>query len=514
MKMKKIIVVTLATVMLLSLPMSVSAEEILTDPLSEETLTEPLTEEIVEELLPEETGDENNVIDSGTFEDYNQNIITWSLAADGTLTISGKGIVVYDSSWLSYKDEITKIILEEGITQLYSEAISCNSVTELKIPASVTTIYPQYTGDNPEGYFRADSLENIIVDENNQNFSSKDGVLYNKDKTKLIYYPYAKNGDTFDIPSGVEEIGYNAFFDSRLTKITIPETVTIIGNGAFPSCENLESIIIPDNVTMIGEWAFWRCTKLEEIVFPSSITNIGYESLKDCENLKKITILNKMCDLSEDGLGLKSSILVYGYTGSTAEAYAKRNGNPFVALDEGNVVSEIKVNGIKISGDYNKVAAGKKTRLIVDVLPSNASNKEVVWQSSNSKVATVDNSGVVTMKKGSGGKSVTITAIAKDGSGIKGTYKLTSMKGVVKKISISGKKTVKAGKTLKLKGKVSATKKANKKLKWTSSNVKYAKVNSSGKVITYKAGKGKKVKITAMSTDGSNKKKSVTIKIK
>ena len=88
------------------------------------------------------------------------------------------------------------------------------------------------------------------------------------------------------------------------------------------------------------------------------------------------------------------------------------------------------------------------------------------------------------------------------------------MKGVVKKVAISGKKTVKAGKTLKLKAKVTATKKANKKLKWTSSNKKYATVSSAGKVKALKAGKGKKVKITAAATDGSGKKKTITIKIK
>ena len=138
----------------------------------------------------------------------------------------------------------------------------------------------------------------------------------------------------------------------------------------------------------------------------------------------------------------------------------------------------------------------------------------MTWTSSNSKVATVSSSGVVTMKKKSGGKSVTITATAKDGSGVKASYKITSMKGAVKKVTVSGKKSVTAGKTLKLKAKVTATKNANKKLKWTSSNKKYATVSSSGKVKALKAGKGKNVKITAMATDGSGKKKTIVIKIK
>ena len=84
----------------------------------------------------------------------------------------------------------------------------------------------------------------------------------------------------------------------------------------------------------------------------------------------------------------------------------------------------------------------------------------------------------------------------------------------MKKIKIAGAKQVKAGKKLKLKAKVSATKKANTKLLWTSSNPKLATVNAKGVVKTKKSAKRKTVKITAMATDGSNKKTTVKIKIK
>lgn len=178
----------------------------------------------------------------------------------------------------------------------------------------------------------------------------------------------------------------------------------------------------------------------------------------------------------------------------------------------------VKVSKITLSGISKKIAAGKKIKLTAKVYPAKASNKSLTWKVSNKKVATVNSKGVVTLKKNSGGKTVTITATAKDGSKKKATYKITSMKGTVKKITIAGKgtKTVKAGKTVSLKAKVTASnsKKANKKLKWASSNIKYATVTSAGKVKTKKAGKGKKVKITAAATDGSGKKKTVTIKIR
>lgn len=173
----------------------------------------------------------------------------------------------------------------------------------------------------------------------------------------------------------------------------------------------------------------------------------------------------------------------------------------------------VKVSRITLSGISKQIAAGKKIKLTAEIAPSNASVKAVTWKSGNTKVATVNSAGIVTMKKNSGGKSVTITATARDGSRVKAAYKIKSMKGAVKKIAISGKKSVKAGKTLKLKAKVTAAKQANKKVKWSSSNKKYATVSSSGKVKALKAGKGKKVKISAMATDGSGKKKSVTIKI-
>lgn len=172
------------------------------------------------------------------------------------------------------------------------------------------------------------------------------------------------------------------------------------------------------------------------------------------------------------------------------------------------------VSSIRLFAISKKIAAGRKITLKATVLPDNASNKKLIWKSSNPKVATVNQRGVVTVKKKTGGKKVTITATATDGSKKYASWKITSMRGIVKKVKITGSKPVKAGKKLKLKAKVTATKKANKKLLWTSSNKKYATVNAKGIVTTKKAARGKTVKITAMATDGSGKKHTVKIKIK
>ena len=174
-----------------------------------------------------------------------------------------------------------------------------------------------------------------------------------------------------------------------------------------------------------------------------------------------------------------------------------------------------KVTDIKLTAaPSRRIAAGKKVKLKASIAPSNATDKSVTWTSSNKKVATVNAKGLVTFKKNAGGKKVTITATAKDGSKKFAKITLTCMKGSVKSIKLSGKTTVKSGKTKKLKAKVSTKNgKANKTVVWSSSNTKLATVDKNGKVKTVKGKKGT-VKITAKATDGSGKKATIKIKIK
>ena len=174
-----------------------------------------------------------------------------------------------------------------------------------------------------------------------------------------------------------------------------------------------------------------------------------------------------------------------------------------------------KVTDIKLTAaPSRRIAAGKKVQLKASIAPSNATDKSVTWTSSNKKVATVNAKGLVTFKKNAGGKKVTITATAKDGSKKFAKITLTCMKGSVKSIKLSGKTTVKSCKTTKLKAKVSTKNgKANKTVVWSSSNTKLATVDKNGKVKTVKGKKGT-VKITAKATDGSGKKATIKIKIK
>ncbi len=205
-----------------------------------------------------------------------------------------------------------------------------------------------------------------------------------------------------------------------------------------------------------------------------------------------------------------------GTSGGTTGGDGNTPGGSEGGLAGSEQQPDTKMTEIKLTGISKKIAAGKKLTLKATFTPADATNQNLVWTTSNKKFATVNSKGVVTTKKAGAGKTVTITATAQDGSGVKATYKITIMKHAVKSVKLTAKtKQVKAGKKLTLKAVVKTTgKKVNKTLKWSSSNTKYATVNSKGVVIAKKAGKGKKVKITAKATDGSGKKATITIKIK
>ena len=306
---------------------------------------------------------------------------------------------------------------------------------------------------------------------------SETGRLY-LEKNQDVRLP-----DKTDTGEPVTEIAENAFADSGIKSVILPKGLMTIGSKAFAG-NQLSSVKIPGSIISIAKDAF---------AGNSTQVTLEIADKKVLDNLSKAGL---------DGVLLKDS--------SKSEENSKPDKKPVTEPEQ-----TVKVKKIKITGMSKKIAAGKKITLKAAVSPSNAAIKSVKWKSSNKKVATVNSKGVVKIKKNTGGKTVTITASAKDGSKVTGKYKITVMKGIVRKIQISGtKSSIKAGKSLKLKAKVTASKGANKKVVWTSSNEKYAKVASSGKVKTYKAGKGKKVKITAKATDGSGKKKTITVKLK
>ena len=108
----------------------------------------------------------------------------------------------------------------------------------------------------------------------------------------IIRNEYIDGKGYIDFDAPVTSIGDDAFYNycSSLTSITIPDSVTSIGDYAFYSCSSLTSITIPDGVTSIGDYAFRGCSSLESITIPEGVTSIGIWAFDDCSSLAAVDI--------------------------------------------------------------------------------------------------------------------------------------------------------------------------------------------------------------------------------
>ena len=108
-----------------------------------------------------------------------------------------------------------------------------------------------------------EDLAAINVAEGNENYSSLSGVLYNKDKSTLVYVPYKADYSKIEYPSTLKTIGRGAFEGATFEEIEIPEGVTTIEDAAFEGCANLKKVNIPASVTEISDSAFNMCPEVE-----------------------------------------------------------------------------------------------------------------------------------------------------------------------------------------------------------------------------------------------------------
>ena len=188
---------------------------------------------------------------------------------------------------------LTSITIPNSVTSIGGDAFyGCTSLTSVTIGNSVTSI-----GGNP--FSGCKSLLSIEVSDNNKNYSSFDGILFNKNKSELIAYPAGKTDSEYAIPNSVTSIGSYAFYGcTSLTSVEIPDGVTSIDWHAFSNCTNLTSIIIPNSVTSVGSYAFEYCTSLTSITIPDSVKSIGNWAFDHCKSLTSVTIGNSVTSVT------------------------------------------------------------------------------------------------------------------------------------------------------------------------------------------------------------------------
>lgn len=208
-------------------------------------------------------------------------------------------------------------------------------ITSVVIPSSVISI--------GESIFSGcTSLAKITVSPDNKNYSSVDGVLFNKDMTILIRYPEGAADSSYVVPNSVVEIYSNAFigcnsiksitlskglkkiYDGTFSNLTNLESVIVqegvqhIGNKAFENCSSLKQISLPESLISIGSVykgnpndfsaseyfqygrTFYGCTSLEEVKIPDNVEIIGYSTFYGCTSLSKVKLSKKLKEISEN----------------------------------------------------------------------------------------------------------------------------------------------------------------------------------------------------------------------
>ncbi len=218
----------------------------------------------------------------------------------------------------SYCTSLTSITIPNSITRIYNHTFyNCQRLTSIAIPKSVSVIVDRaFEGCPIEKVYYAGSKDywQYMIDSDNyelmyaQIFFNIDIEATRIETEKGIFFvdgttlkDYAGSDTVITIPNSITKIGDYAFSNcDSLTTIAIPDSVTSIGDNAFAGCTSLTCITIPDSVTSIGDDAFWKCTSLTSITIPNSITTINDSTFRECTNLSRITIPSGVTSIGDN----------------------------------------------------------------------------------------------------------------------------------------------------------------------------------------------------------------------
>jgi hypothetical protein len=201
-------------------------------------------------------------------------LIRYPLYYGGSYTIPNTVDSISNLAFFACRS-LTDVTIPTSVSYLGSQAFSyCSVLTSAYIPSSVISM---------GSYVFMSSSCMITVDDNNPNFSSADGLLFDKLKTTLIQCPTSKTG-LYDIPASVTSLGYLAFQNcTSLTSVTIPSSITNIPSSTFNNCTGLTLMSIPASVNSIGSSAFYNCSALSTLytlptnpIVLSSTSNVFY----------------------------------------------------------------------------------------------------------------------------------------------------------------------------------------------------------------------------------------------
>ena len=344
-------------------------------------------------------------------------------------------------------NNLKKVILNEGVTKIDGSAfIFCSSLEQIKLPQSLVSIgsgafdnctslisveLPDNAIISSDTFKECKNLSDIVISDTNNNYIVKNGILYNKNMTRILCYPAGIKDTEFSVPDTVKTIGDFAFYGAKvLESVDIPDSVIAINTNAFGECSGLKEVVIPDSVTSMGEAVFYKCTSLEkvklsvnitspnpavfqycsslkEVVLPESmkfisffmfsyckeITNIVLpdklnsvlrSAFQNCDNLKNITVPKNVTTIQDYAFGYYydeqsatykkyDDFTISGYAGSKAQEYAEANGIRFIELNEKETTDGIK---IEYSKDDSSIGGDNEEKISLESRQLTESDEE------------------------------------------------------------------------------------------------------------------------------------------
>ena len=436
---------------------------------------------------------------------------------------------------------LTEVHLSNILKEIPASTFSgCKKLTTINFPSTLTTI-------GNSAFSGCESLPEAIL---------PSGV----EKIESNAFKNCKAMKKAVVPDTVSSVGSSAFYGCEaLADITLGSKLKKIESQTFYGCTVLPSIVLPYNVTTIGDSAFVNCTKLTRITVPRNTTSIASNAFSypkkmtmygpsDCyaktyasgKGIKYVTqdihATSVSLDITEktaeryDDFQLTATIAPLNFTDAVVWTSSNEEvatvsdtgyveicgvGTAVITVTAGNVKAACKItvpqliDWIEFDEDEIELKAGQTYQLKPYISPSDATNKKLKYTSSDTKVAEVSASGLVTAKSEGEAK---IRAAATDGSDEYAVCYVT-VTGKAKVTGITLDRTsaeVKRGEKLTLNVTVSPSYASNKKVVWKSANTKIATVDANGSVTAKAPGR---TKITVTSSENSSYQASCTVTV-